>query len=148
MRGILEALVEAAQHEKDVHNLGEFARMALARQTCYQYAPNSSLVAIALSPQLEEQLSKYVRVSGGLQQFDIDSHSAKRLRESLFEAIDTYQPRVLLTSVRLRRHIRKLIEKDRFDLPVLSYNELVESLDLNVLHQLMPDEHTQLTSVS
>lgn len=147
MRGILEGLVQAAQHEKDVNNLSEFARMALARQTCYQYAPEGKLTTVALSPQLEEQLSKLVRVSGGIQQFTIDPHAAKRLRETLIDAIDKHQPAAVLTSVQLRRHIRSLLAKDRFDTPVLSYNELVASLDLDVVHQVMPDELVQLASV-
>ncbi len=147
MRGILEGLVQAAQHEKDVNNLSEFARMALARQTCHQYAPDGKLVAIALSPQLEEQLSKLVQVSGGVQQFTIDPHAARRLRETLVAAIDMHKPVALLTSVQLRRHIRSLLVKDRFDMPVLSYNELVPNLDLEVLHQVMPDELVQLASV-
>lgn len=147
MRGILEGLVQAAQHEKDVGNLSEFARIALARQTCYQYAPDGKLAAIALSPQLEEQLSKLVRVSGGVQLFTIEPHAAKRLRETLLNAIDQYHPTAVLTSVQLRRHIRTLLAKDRFDMPVLSYNELVPSLDLNVIYQVVPDEIVQLSSV-
>lgn len=147
MRGIMEGLVQAAQHEKDVNNLSEFARMALARQTCYQYAPEGKLSAIALSPQLEEQLSKLIRVSGGIQQFTIDPHAARRLRETLIESIDKNQPAAVLTSVQLRRHIRSLLAKDRFDTPVLSYNELVASLELDVVHQVLPDELVQLASV-
>lgn len=147
MRGILEGLLKAAQHEKDVNNLSEFARMALARQTCYQCAPEGTLDAMALSPQLEEQLSKLVRVSGGMTQFTIDPHAAKRLRESLLSAVDKHQPAVVLTSVQLRRHIRNLLVKDRFDLPVLSYNELIPDLDLKVVHQVLPDEIVQLSSV-
>ena len=147
MRGILEGLLQAAQHEKDVNNLSEFARMALARQTCYQYAPDGKLVAIALSAQLEEQLSKLVRVSGGVQQFTIDPHAAKRLRETLTKAIDTHRPSAILTSVQLRRHIRSLLAKDRFEVPVLSYNELIADLDLDVVHQVLPDELVQLASV-
>jgi len=147
MRGILEGLLQAAQHEKDVNNLSEFARMALARQTCYQYAPDGKLTAIALSPQLEEQLSKLVRVSGGVQQFTMDPLAARRLRETLKSAIDEYHPAALLTSVQLRRHIRALLVKDRFETPVLSYNELIADLDLDVVHQVLPDELAQLASV-
>lgn len=147
MRGILEGLLQAAQHEKDVNNLSEFARMALARQTCYQYAPDGKLRAIALSPQLEEQLSKLVRVSGGIQQFTIDPHAARRLRETLSAAIDEHKPEAMLTSVQLRRHIRAILVKEKFETPVLSYNELIADLDLDVVHQVLPDELVQLASV-
>jgi len=147
MRGILESLLEAAQHEKDVHNLTEFARIGLARQTCHQYAPNGNLVAVALSPQLEEQLLKHIRTSGGIQQFTLDPHSVKRLRDSILASIEQYQPDALLTSVQLRRHIRGLISRERFTVPVLSYNELVPTIELDLAHQLVVDEFVQLTSV-
>jgi type III secretion protein V len=147
VRGILEALVQAAQHEKDTYNLSEFARMALARQTCYQYAPDNHLRAVALSAPLEDRLTKSIRSSGGAQQLSLDPRMQEQLRESLVAAIETHQPAVLLTSVQLRRHIRALIADRCFDVPVLSYNELIPSLKLEVLHQLAPNESVQLASV-
>ena len=147
IRGILEALVQAAQHEKDTHNLSEFARMALSRQTCYRYAPDNHLRAVALSASLEDQLMKSIRTSAGVQQLSLDPRMADRLRESLLEAIETHQPAVLLTSVQLRRHIRSMIAPYRFDVPVLSYNELVPSVKLDVLHQVVPNESVKLSSV-
>ncbi len=136
MRGILEGLVQAAQLEKDTFNLTEFARMALARQTCFQYAPIGKLAAVALSPQLEEQLNKSLRTTAGVQQLSLDPQAANRIRSGIVEVIDKYEPAVLLTSVQLRRHVRGLLARERFDTPVLSYNELVPTLDLNVLHQV------------
>ncbi|MBX2836704.1 MAG: flagellar biosynthesis protein FlhA [Gammaproteobacteria bacterium] len=147
LRGIMEGLVQAAQHEKDINNLTEFARMALARQTCYQYAPEGKLSAVALSPQLEEQLSKSLRANGGVQQLVLDPHAANRLRAGIVKALDEHKPTALLTSVQLRRHVRQLIVRERFDIPVLSYNELIPNLDLTVLHQVVPDELVQLASV-
>lgn len=147
VRGILEALVQAAQHEKDTYNLSEFARMALARQTCYQYAPNGQLKAVALSAPLEDKLTKSVRTSAGVQQLSLEPRMSERLRESLVNAIETHQPAVLLTSVQLRRHIRALISERCFDVPVLSYNELIPTLKLDVVHQVVPNESVQLSSV-
>ena len=147
VRGILEALVQAAQHEKDTHNLSEFARMALARQTCYRYAPDNQLKAVALSAPLEDQLMKSIRTSAGVQQLSLDPRMADKLRESLIGAVETYQPTVLLTSVQLRRHIRAMIAPHRFDVPVLSYNELLSTVKLDVLHQVVPNESVKLSSV-
>ena len=147
VRGILEALVQAAQHEKDTYNLSEFARMALSRQTCHQYAPDGRLKAIALSAPLEDKLGKSIRTSAGVQQLSLDPRMLERLRSSLVEAIQTHQPTALLTSVQLRRHIRALIAESYFDVPVLSYNELIPTLKLDVVHQISPNESVQLTSV-
>lgn len=147
VRGILEALVQAAQTEKDTHNLSEFARMALSRQTCYQYAPDNKLRALALSAPLEDQLMKSVRTSGGVQQLSLDPRLSERLQRSLFDAIDQHQPAAVLTSVQLRRHIRGIIASRNFDLPVLSYNELITTLQLDVLHQVSLGESAQLSRV-
>jgi type III secretion protein V len=38
----------------------------------------------------------------------------------------------IVTTVDLRRHVRKLIELDCFDVPVLSYHELMPALKLDV----------------
>lgn len=147
VRGILEALVQAAQHEKDTYNLSEFARMALSRQTCYQYAPSGYLKAIALSAPLEDQLTKSIRTSAGVQQLSLDPRMSERLRNSLTESIEKYEPAVVLTSVQLRRHIRVLISDRCFDVPVLSYNELIPTLKLDVVHQVVPGDSVQLSSV-
>lgn len=147
VRGILEALVQAAQHEKDTYNLSEFARMALSRQTCYQYAPNGLLKAVALSAPLEDQLMKSIRTNAGVQQLSLDPRMMERLRESLITAIEQYEPAVLLTSVQLRRHIRSIIAERCFDVPVLSYNELTPTLKLDVVYQVVPNESVQLSSV-
>jgi len=147
VRGILEALVQAAQHEKDTFNLSEFARMALSRQTCHQYAPDGHMRAVALSAPLENKLIKAIRTSAGVQQLSLDPRVVDRLRTSLVEAINEYQPSALLTSVQLRRHIRVLIAEACFDVPVLSYNELIPTMKLEVVHQISPNESVQLSSV-
>jgi type III secretion protein V len=40
---------------------------------------------------------------------------------------------VLLTSIDIRRYMRKLIEADLFDLPVLSYQELTQDINIQSL---------------
>jgi len=147
VRGILEALVLAAQHEKDTYNLSEFSRMALSRQTCYQYAPDNCLKAVALSAPLEDQLTKSLRIQAGVQQLSLDSRTSEQLRESLVNAIEMHKPAAIITSVQLRRHIRALTVARCFDIPVLSYNELIPTLKLEVVHQVMANESVQLASV-
>lgn len=147
IRGILEALVQAAQHEKDTNNLSEFARMALARQTCHQYAPEGKLKALALSAPLEDQLMKSLRTSAGVQQLSLDPRMKDQLNQSLADAIEQHKPSALITSVQLRRHVRGMIAGQFFDVPVLSYNELIPTLQLEVLHQVSTTQSATLSSV-
>jgi len=132
MRGILEALVQASQHEKDVQNLTEFARMALARQICHRYAPEQKMVAVALTPQLEEKLLESIRASGGTRQMSLDPNMAESIRQSLINAIQQNSGAVVITHLQLRRQIRTFIAQVCFDTPVLSYNELMGNINIDV----------------
>jgi type III secretion protein V len=146
LRSILESLIQAAQHEKDLGNLTEFARMGLARQTCYRYASNGAMKAVVLSASLEEQLTDSVRTTGGVQQLALDPRMAERIRRQVVAAIEEHKPAALLTSVQLRRHVRSLIARECFDTPVLSYNELLPTLQLDVLHQVAADASPKLAT--
>ena len=146
LRSILESLIQAAQHEKDLGSLTEFARMGLARQTCYRYAPHGTMKAVALSATLEDQLNDAVRTSGGMQQLVLDPHKAAHIRKQIVAAITECKPDALLTSVQLRRHVRALIARECFDTPVLSYNELLPTLQLDVLQQVTADVSPQLAT--
>jgi type III secretion protein V len=131
-RDILEALADAAQREKDVFALTELARIALKRQLSHRIAPAGMLRALLLAPELEETLRGAVRVSNGVQQLALDPQHAREIVEVLVAAIRAQQPAALVTAVDIRRHVRKLIETDCFDTPVLSFHELVPSLQLEV----------------
>ena len=136
MRGILEALIQAAAHEKDINNLTEFVRIALSRQICHQHAPDRSLQAIALDPGLEEQLLEAMRSSAGKAQLSLDPHKAEALRAALKQAIAEHQPGALVTHLQIRRQLRQMIQPISFNTPVLSYNELMADVDLNVVHHI------------
>ena len=132
IRGILEALVAASQHEKDVQNLTEFARMALARQICHRYAPEQQLKAIAMTPQLEAMLLESLRASGGSRQLSLDPNVAEQLRSAMVDAVRQHPGAAIITHLQLRRQIRNFIAHTCFDTPVLSYNELMGNINIDI----------------
>jgi type III secretion protein V len=132
LREMLEALAEAGQREKDVATLSEFARIALKRHISYRYAPSGSLRATLLMPDLEEVLRQALRVNGGVQQLAIDPAMARQIIDRLRASAAEHGVAAIITTVDLRRHVRKLIELDCFDVPVLSYHELMPTLKLDV----------------
>ncbi len=147
LRLILEALIEAGQQEKDVHNLTEYARIALRRQISYRIAPDGNLRAVILMPELEDKLLQAIRVGAGMAQLSLDPRDAEKVMEMLVSAIREYQPQAVVVSVQLRRHIRRLIERDCFSTPVLSHNELTPETRLDVVaHVGLPDKY-KLTAV-
>ena len=132
LRDMLEALAEAGQREKDVFTLAEFARIALKRHISHRYAPDGLLRATLLLPDLEELLRQALRTNGGAQQLAIDPQVARQVIDLIRQSVETHGVAAVVTTVDLRRHVRKLIELDCFDVPVLSYHELMPSLRLDV----------------
>jgi type III secretion protein V len=132
-RDILEALADAAQREKDVFALTEFARIALKRQISHRVAPDGRLRALLLAPELEELLRGAIRVQGGQQQLALDPARAREVAHGVAAAVRRHAPGALVTAVDVRRHLRKLVDSECFDTPVLSYHELVSTLRLEPL---------------
>ena len=139
LRDILETLSDAAQREKDVYALTELVRIGLKRQLCYRHAPDGRLHALLLEPSLEEMLRGAVRVNGGAQQLALDPVQMSQLMQRFAEAVQQHRPAAIVTAVDIRRHVRKLIEADCFDTPVLSYHELMPTLQLEVLARVGAD---------
>jgi type III secretion protein V len=142
LRDILEALSEAGQRDKDPHALTEFARIALRRQVSHQVAPGGKLAAVMLEPALEEMLRQAVRVSGGVSQLALEPQAAQRISQAIAACIGRHRPAALITGIDVRWHLRKLIEPECFDTPVLSYHELMPTLQLEVLDRIpVPGGH-------
>jgi type III secretion protein V len=136
LRDILEALSEASQRDKEAHTLTEFARVALRRQISHQVAPQGRLGAVMLKPALEETLRQAVRVSGGVSQLALDPEAARSVCAAVVAAVGRHRPAAIVTAIDIRWHVRKLIEPECFDTPVLSYHELMPTLQLDVLDRI------------
>lgn len=133
LRAALEGLVQASQHDKDLFNLSEYARMALARQLCYAYANGKTLRAVSLGASAEEWLTQAVRSSSGKQQLSIDPGELIILKDAVSAAIAAHSPRVVLAPAQIRRHLRELLVEPWFDIPVMSYQEVVAPFSMNVV---------------
>ncbi len=143
-RAILEAMIEAGQHEKDVNNLTEYARIALKRQITHRYAPDGNIKVVTLSSNLEDKLLESIRATSGRTQMVLQPEEAEKIISNIVLSITQHTPKGLITSIQLRRHVRKMIENYSFNTPVLSYNELVSSVNIEVLDIVnVPDNFLQ-----
>ncbi|MDL5384242.1 SctV family type III secretion system export apparatus subunit AscV [Aeromonas hydrophila] len=138
MRAILEAMVEWGQKEKDVVQLTEYIRSSLKRYICYKYANgNNILPAYLLDQQVEEQ------IRGGVRQTSAGSYLAldptitqsflEQVRHTVGDLTQMQNKPVLIVSMDIRRYVRKLIEGDYHALPVLSYQELTQQINIQPL---------------
>ncbi len=138
MRTILTALIDWGQKEKDTVLLTEYVRGALKRQICYRYSSGMNILpAYVLTPELEDTVRNAIRQTSAGSYLALDPRVTKQIVDKVRKAMGdvTRQPRkpVLLTSMDIRRYMRKIIEVECQDLPVLSYQELTTEIAVQPL---------------
>ncbi|WP_427183916.1 type III secretion system export apparatus subunit SctV [Bordetella bronchialis] len=138
MRAVLEALVEWAQKEKDIVLLTEYVRMALKRYISHKYSNGQNfLPSDLLAPDVEDLVRDAIRQTAGGSYLAMDPEKSQALLDSIRRTVGTLETMiarpVILTSMDIRRYVRKLIEQDLYQLPVLSYQELVPEINVQPL---------------
>lgn len=129
LRSICEALVEWSQKEKDSVLLTEHVRSALRHQIAHLHTDSySGLSAYLLAPELEEKIRSAVRQSAAGSYLAFEPTESQNLIQQVLDTVGDLRGRqpnpVLLTSMDIRRYVRRLIESDLPHLAVLSYQEL------------------------
>lgn len=137
MRLIMEALALWAPREKDIITLVEHVRGALARYICHKFAYSGELRVVVMSPEIEEIIRNGVRPTATGTFLNLEPSETEAVMEKLRSAMEEInipmKEFIILTSVDLRRFMKKLIENHYRDLEVLSYGELTENISINVL---------------
>jgi type III secretion protein V len=138
LRAILEAMVEWGQKEKDVVQLTEYIRSSLKRYICYKYSSGNNILPAYLLDQLVEE-----QIRGGIRQTSAGSYLAldpavtqsflEQVRQTVGDLSQMQSKPVLIVSMDIRRYVRKLIEGDYYGLPVLSYQELTQQINIQPL---------------
>ena len=70
------------------------------------------------------------RVSGGVAQLALEPDMARRVADGVRALVARHAPAAIVCAIDVRWHLRKLIEPECFDTPVLSLHELMPSLRL------------------
>lgn len=139
LRDVFEAITDAASREKDIVLVAEYVRMALRRHLSYRYADHAHALRVLVArPELEERLRRSVHTGPAGTQLAVEPELASRLLAQIgeFARGEHGASMVLLSSMDVRRHLRKLTEAEYADIPVLSYQELVPDLQLIPVGQL------------
>jgi flagellar biosynthesis protein FlhA len=138
---ILEAIADGARTTKEPLFLTEAVRHALVRAISMRYrAPDSAIHAVALAPELDTRLGASVMVQPGYVGLELSGSDSKLLMESIDRAlrslaIQRYQP-ILLCTTRIRLALRNLTERHLPQLTVLSYEEILPSVPVQVHAQV------------
>ena len=138
VRAILEALIVWGQKEKDTVLLSEYVRTSLSRYISYKYSGgNNILPAYLFTPDVEDTIRNAIRQTSAGSYLALEPDVSARLLENIKKTVSdisssAHKP-VLLTSMDIRRYVRKLIEGDLYELPVLSFQELTSEINTQPL---------------
>ncbi|MBR5080025.1 MAG: type III secretion system export apparatus subunit SctV [Victivallales bacterium] len=141
LKCIMQCLIEWGQKEKDTVLLVEYARSSLSRYISYKYSGGQNLLAAyLLDPALEEKIRKAIRQTSGGSYLALDPSQVRKLMESIKNTVGDMRKLklkpVMLVSVDIRRYLRKIIESEYAELPVLSYQELSKEINIQPLGRI------------
>lgn len=135
LRAILEALILWGPKEKDSVILCEYTRIALRRHITSKYADkNKSISVIVFDSHIENEIRESIRQTSSGSYLNLsDDRISKILNQ-----INTYccnngnEITAIITTLDIRRYVKKMISDSKVDLPVVSFQEMGGDLNINV----------------
>jgi type III secretion protein V len=141
LRGILEALAEWAPTERDPVMLTEYVRLGLKRLLSHQHTdPAGALRAFLLDPAIEEAVRESVQQTAKGSYLAIEPELSQDILAAVggqLAQLPADEPTpVVLTNSELRRYVKRLIEVDHPQLPVLAFTELMPTVDVRLIARI------------
>jgi type III secretion protein V len=126
-------LIEWGQKEKDPILLTEYIRMELKRYISYRYSAGRNMLSVYMfDRQIEEEIRNSIRKNSGSSFLVLGPEKSKQIMDAIKKEIGMNNGNVpkpvLLTSMDIRRYVKKFIKQEIKDLPVLSYQELTQEM--------------------
>jgi flagellar biosynthesis protein FlhA len=139
MVSILETLANYADHTTDPNVLAEYVRSSLARQICKEYSDSANtLTVITVDPEIESTIRASIHddpVEGKVLGLDPETHDMimKALLASFRIASNAGFTPIYLVSPQIRSVTYSLLEREVKGAVVLSYNEIIPTVKVNVV---------------
>ncbi|AKK24865.1 EscV/YscV/HrcV family type III secretion system export apparatus protein [Pandoraea oxalativorans] len=136
LRAVFEALVEWAPREKDPLMLAEYARLALRRHVVGRQRQGQPWVsAWVIGNHIEQTIRESIRQTSAGSYSALAPEENQAIVNTIRDALARSGTAglALVTAIDVRRFVRKLIEKDMFAVPVLSFQDLEDEAELKVL---------------
>lgn len=134
---ILGGLVQWGPKEKDTIMLVEHVRALLARYISDRFSFNNKLNVFLLSAEIEETIRQGIRQSSGGSFLNLEPSQVDYILDRFAVAIERQimllHEIVVLTSVDTRRFVKKLFESQYPQLTVLSFSEISEGTNVDVI---------------
>ena len=138
LKVIFQTLIEWSQKEKEPVLLVEYVRSSMRRYISYKFSSgNNILPAWLLEPEVEEAIRKSIRQTSSGSYLALEPETAQALVDSVKKLVsqsaEGARHPVILASMDVRRYLRKLIELELYEIPVLSHQELTEEITIQPL---------------
>ncbi|MCM3756732.1 flagellar biosynthesis protein FlhA [Sporosarcina aquimarina] len=132
---IFETLADSSKYTSDVDLLTEYARQSLARQITEQYTPQGqALKVMTVSGKVEKLIADSVQQTEQGNYLTIDPQNSQAILESIASEVERValldQSPVILCSPAVRMYLRQITERYFPQIPILSYNELEASVEV------------------
>lgn len=132
---IFETLADYSKYTSDVDVLGEYVRQALARQITTQYAGEAgALKVLTVSGKVEKAIADSIEQTEQGNYLSLDPSVSQQILESIAGEIERValmnQSPVILSSPAIRMYMRQITERYFPQIPILSYNELEPSVEV------------------
>jgi type III secretion protein V len=139
LRDILGALAEWAPHDRDPVALTEHVRAALRRVITHRHTGDGgALAAYLLDPMIEDAIRDSVQKTATGSYLALEPQLSHDIVAAIGRAVGPGASggAVLLTGAEIRRYVRRLIETEHPDLPVLSFQELAPEAQIRPIARI------------
>ncbi|MDR2377553.1 MAG: type III secretion system export apparatus subunit SctV [Puniceicoccales bacterium] len=141
LRMIMQCLIEWGQKEKEPVLLTDYVRTSLRRYISYKYSGGQNILAVyLLNPDVEDVVRKSIRQTSAGSYLALEPEKAKKIIHNIQEEVGDFSQEsnrpVLLTSMDIRRYVRKLIELELYELPVVAHQELTDEITIQPLGRI------------
>lgn len=137
MKMIMESLAMWAPREKDIIALVEHIRGSMSRYICQKFTHKGELRAVILSAETEEWLRRAIKQTSAGSYINFEPEEATEFIElfntNLTEITLPTQDYVIITSIDIRRYVKRIIEPKYPELEVISYGEITEEIQLDII---------------
>jgi len=132
---IFETLADYAKLTSDTDILTEYVRQSLARQITSQYVGDStSLKVITVSGKVEKMIADSIQQTDHGNYLAMDPQDSQTVLETMAAEVERVsfmeQSAIILCSPAVRMYLRQLTERYFPQIPVLSYNELDATVEI------------------
>lgn len=132
---IFETLADYSKMTSDADVLTEYSRQSLAKQITTQYAGNSNVLKVlTVSGKVEKLIADSIQQTEHGNYLSIDPSDSQAILESMAKEIERAsmmeQSPIILCSPAVRMYVRQMTERYYPHVPILSYNELESSIEV------------------